>query len=79
MLVNVQVGGRVIWSSASRSPEYAKCIEKAGFHVVRLSTSEKYMDRVNMYASFYVGIRLSNTTTMPFLNLRADSSSLPLC
>lgn len=54
----VQPGGRVIWRSASRSPDYAKCIEKAGFHVVRVSTSENYMDRVNMYASFYVGVRL---------------------
>lgn len=28
-----------------------------GNAVVRITTSEKYMDRVNMYASFYVGIR----------------------
>jgi len=27
----MQPGGRVIWRSASRSPKYAKCIEKAGF------------------------------------------------
>lgn len=54
----VPPGGRVIWRSASRSPEYAKCIERSGFNVVRLSTSEKYMDRVNMYASFYVAVRL---------------------
>jgi len=27
----VQPGGRVIWRSASRSPKYADCIEKAGF------------------------------------------------
>ncbi|KAG0563546.1 hypothetical protein KC19_8G040100 [Ceratodon purpureus] len=53
----VKPGGRVIWRSASRSPKYAKCIEKAGFDVVRITTSDKYMDRVNMYASFYVGIR----------------------
>jgi len=53
----VKPGGRVIWRSASRSPKYAKCIEEAGFDVVRITTSEKYMDRVNMYASFYVGIR----------------------
>jgi hypothetical protein len=25
--------------------------------VIRITTSDKYMDRVNMYASFYVGIR----------------------
>lgn len=54
----VQPGGRVIWRSAARSPDYAKCIEKSGFRVVRLSTSEKYMDRVNMYASFYLAVRL---------------------
>jgi betaine lipid synthase len=53
----VKPGGRVIWRSASRSPKYAKCIEKAGFDVIRITTSDKYMDRVNMYASFYVGIR----------------------
>ncbi|MCO5608184.1 hypothetical protein L7F22_062390 [Adiantum nelumboides] len=53
----VVAGGRVIWRSASRSPGYAKCIETSGFHVERLSTSEQYMDRVNMYASFYVAIR----------------------
>ena len=28
-----------------------------GCAVVRITTSDKYMDRVNMYASFYVGIR----------------------
>ncbi|KAH7444902.1 hypothetical protein KP509_02G097000 [Ceratopteris richardii] len=53
----VVVGGRVIWRSASRRPDYAKCITRAGFHVERISSSEQYMDRVNMYASFYVGIR----------------------
>lgn len=83
----VKPGGRVIWRSASRSPKYAKCIEKAGFDgksprhqflpalaiyaenvrictdycfrcaVIRITTSDMYMDRVNMYASFYVGIR----------------------
>lgn len=55
---HVKPGGRVIWRSASRNPAYAKCIEKAGFQVIRISTSEKYMDRVNMYASFFVSIRL---------------------
>jgi len=28
-----------------------------GCAVIRITTSDKYMDRVNMYASFYVGIR----------------------
>ncbi|CAM6035693.1 unnamed protein product [Sphagnum compactum] len=53
----VKPGGRVIWRSASRRPKYAKCIEDAGFNVVRITSSETYMDRVNMYASFYVGMR----------------------
>lgn len=55
----VQPGGRVIWRSASRCPDYAKDIEKAGFKVmqVRSITQQQYMDRVNMYASFYVAIR----------------------
>eukprot|EP00245_Coleochaete_scutata_P005726 TRINITY_DN1951_c0_g1_i1.p1 TRINITY_DN1951_c0_g1~~TRINITY_DN1951_c0_g1_i1.p1 ORF type:complete len:664 (-),score=144.25 TRINITY_DN1951_c0_g1_i1:680-2671(-) len=53
----VKPGGRVIWRSASRHPHYAKCIEQSGFKVVRIHGSEKYMDRVNMYASFYVAIR----------------------
>ncbi|KAL2643503.1 hypothetical protein R1flu_011090 [Riccia fluitans] len=61
----VRPGGRVIWRSASRSPGYAKCIEKAGFKVTRIHTSEQYMDRVNMYASFYVAIR--NTTPAPII------------
>ena len=34
--------------------------------VVRLSTSEKYMDRVNMYASFYVGIRAGAGNAAPY-------------
>eukprot|EP00897_Mesotaenium_endlicherianum_P008660 jgi/Mesen1/7822/ME000417S07135 len=55
----VKPGGRVIWRSASRSPHYASSVEKAGFKVVKIRSTneERYMDRVNMYASFYVAIR----------------------
>lgn len=55
----VKPGGRVIWRSASRNPDYAKDIEKHGFKVVQVRsiTQQQYMDRVNMYASFYVAIR----------------------
>ncbi|KAJ7518535.1 hypothetical protein O6H91_21G073200 [Diphasiastrum complanatum] len=54
---HVEPGGIVIWRSASRNPSYSKCIQDAGFKVVRISTNEKYMDRVNMYASFYMAVR----------------------
>ncbi|KAH9565685.1 hypothetical protein CY35_04G089900 [Sphagnum magellanicum] len=72
----VKPGGRVIWRSASRRPKYAKCIEKAGFNVVRIKSSETYMDRVNMYASFYVGMRhggpsLDPTQKVSEVNLEA--------
>ncbi|GAQ92949.1 betaine lipid synthase [Klebsormidium nitens] len=53
----VRPGGRVIWRSASKQPHYARAIEAAGFKVIRVRCSDQYMDRVNMYASFYVGIR----------------------
>ncbi|GBG63137.1 hypothetical protein CBR_g36906 [Chara braunii] len=54
---HVKVGGRIIWRSASRKPHYSQAFEKAGFKVIRIRSSETYMDRVSMYASFYVGIR----------------------
>eukprot|EP00271_Cylindrocystis_brebissonii_P006722 TRINITY_DN19505_c0_g1_i1.p1 TRINITY_DN19505_c0_g1~~TRINITY_DN19505_c0_g1_i1.p1 ORF type:complete len:708 (+),score=127.24 TRINITY_DN19505_c0_g1_i1:145-2268(+) len=52
-------GGRVIWRSASRDPSYAKCIAKAGFKVTQIQSTNThaYLDRVNMYASFYCAIR----------------------
>lgn len=64
-------GGRVIWRSASRRPGYARCIESSGFKVRRIQSSEQYMDRVNMYASFYVAVR--NFEPFP---MRAPSVSI---
>lgn len=70
----VQPGGRVIWRSASRNPAYAKCIEKAGFLVkqIRSTNEERYMDRVNMYASFYVGIREGGPQPVHIFNAAPD-------
>lgn len=54
----VAPGGRVIWRSAALEPPYAAIIAAAGFDVLRLQHAEEgFMDRVNMYASFYVAIR----------------------
>ncbi|CAI5999109.1 unnamed protein product [Closterium sp. NIES-64] len=66
----VKPGGRVIWRSASRNPEYAKDIEKAGFKVVQVRsiTQQQYMDRVNMYASFYVAIRNGGPENIKIFN-----------
>jgi betaine lipid synthase len=51
-------GGIVIWRSASLSPPYSKVIADAGFSVTCISrASEGYMDRVNMYSSFYMAVR----------------------
>lgn len=61
---HVSPGGRVIWRSASLVPPYARMLEKNGFSVRCISrfdqlkeTNNLYMDRVNMYASFYVATR----------------------
>ncbi|KAF6256794.1 hypothetical protein COO60DRAFT_1656840 [Scenedesmus sp. NREL 46B-D3] len=51
-------GGIVIWRSASLSPPYAQAIAGAGFAVTCLQcASDGYMDRVNMYSSFYMAVR----------------------
>jgi len=55
----VRPGGVVIWRSASLSPPYAQRIADAGFEVRCLQrATDGYMDRVNMYASFYAAVRL---------------------
>jgi betaine lipid synthase len=57
-LLQVLTGGKVIWRSASNSPPYAKFIKDSGFDVTRLQVAtEGFMDRVNMYSSFYVAVR----------------------
>jgi len=54
----VVAGGRVIWRSAAFCPPYAKFIEAAGFDVRCLQRADQgYMDRVNMYASFWVATK----------------------
>jgi betaine lipid synthase len=60
-VVQVLPGGKVIWRSASNRPPYADFIAAAGFDVKRLQVAtEGYMDRVNMYSSFYVATRVQN-------------------
>jgi betaine lipid synthase len=54
----VAPGGIVIWRSAALVPPYAEVIRKAGFDVRCVSRADQgYMDRVNMYSSFYVAKR----------------------
>lgn len=54
----VAPGGTVIWRSASLCPPYAATIAKAGFEVTCISRADQgYMDRVNMYSSFYKAVR----------------------
>ncbi|KAL4857543.1 DNA mismatch repair protein 6 [Chlorella vulgaris] len=54
----VAPGGRVIWRSAANVPPYARFIADAGFEVTCIQRADQgFMDRVNMYASFWVGIK----------------------
>jgi betaine lipid synthase len=58
----VAPGGRVIWRSAALSPWYSRIIADAGFDVRCLGRSDEgYMDRVNMYSSFYLAVRKAHT------------------
>jgi betaine lipid synthase len=55
----VRPGGVVIWRSASLRPPYADKIARAGFEVRCLQrATDGYMDRVNMYASFFAAVRI---------------------
>lgn len=57
---HVAPGGRIIWRSAALVPPYARAIRDAGFDVRCVSRADEgYMDRVNMYSSFYVATRKS--------------------
>ena len=59
MFVQVVQGGRVIWRSAAEVPPYARLIADAGFKVTCLQQAKDgYMDRVNMYSSFWVAERV---------------------
>lgn len=52
-------GGIVIWRSAAQCPPYAEHIKDAGFDVKCVQrASDGYMDRVNMYSSFYMATKL---------------------
>ena len=57
---HVTDGGQLIWRSASTNPWYAKHIEACDFEVKKVSDSSSYMDRVNMYASFWTAFRAIN-------------------
>jgi betaine lipid synthase len=51
-------GGLVFWRSAGKAPWYNDLFAKAGFKIKALQVREGatlYIDRVNMYASFFVG------------------------
>ena len=57
---HVSPGGRVIWRSSSINPPYSKIMAEHGFEVRRVSYHDKpdaCIDAVNMYASFWVGVR----------------------
>ncbi|CAG8572399.1 12315_t:CDS:2, partial [Cetraspora pellucida] len=58
----VRKGGQVFWRSSARHPWYNKVFVKHGFDVepvcIREPGSSVPLDRVNMYASFYRGVKL---------------------
>lgn len=54
-------GGRVIFRSASLCPPYVKMLKENGFSVTCVKRADQggyYMDKVNMYNSFYMAIRM---------------------
>lgn len=59
LAAHVAPGGRVIWRSAAYLPPYAAHIRAAGFDVTCVQRADRveFMDRVNMYASFWVAVR----------------------
>eukprot|EP00887_Chlorella_sp_A99_P007332 scaffold2.g7332.t1 len=58
LAAHVAPGGRVIWRSAALAPPYAHFIAGAGFDVRCLQRADQgFMDRVNMYSSFWVVVR----------------------
>lgn len=63
LAAHVVKGGKLIWRSASRQPWYAEFIKDAGFSVRRVSFDSQYMDRVNMYASFYLAEQTNGVET----------------
>jgi len=62
-LLSAQVlqGGRVIFRSASLCPPYVKMLKENNFRVTCVKRADQggyFMDRVNMYNSFYMAIRM---------------------
>ncbi|WFD30452.1 hypothetical protein MSPP1_001473 [Malassezia sp. CBS 17886] len=55
----VSRNGLIFWRSAAKCPWYRERFEKAGFHVepVQIRETDRPIDNVNMYASFYRAIR----------------------
>ena len=54
-------GGYVFWRSAGKAPWYNELFEKVGFKIICCQVREGetlFIDRVNMYASFWKGIKL---------------------
>ena len=61
---HVVPGGKIIWRSGALNPHYAEAIERHGFdiqvqdqHNFKRDTPAICIDKVNMYASFWVGTR----------------------
>lgn len=57
LYAQMNTGGRIILRSAALIPPYIMQLQKAGFDtrcVDNIENEKGYMDRVNMYASFYV-------------------------
>lgn len=54
-------GGYVFWRSAGKAPWYNELFEKIGFKIELCQVREgetMYIDRVNMYASFWKGVKV---------------------
>ena len=57
----MSTGGFAFWRSAGKAPWYNEIFEKAGFKVICCQVREgetMYIDRVNMYASLWKGIKI---------------------
>ena len=52
-------GGKIIFRSAAEYPFYADILKDVGFRVncIQKIRDTNYIDRVNMYASFYICIK----------------------
>ena len=58
---HVLPGGRVIFRSASLCPPYVKMLKENGFRVTCVKRADQgghFMDKVNMYNSFYMASKV---------------------